>query len=404
MSALPRSNPGPGPDAVDLLTRRCRIFLDTWRGRTYARPVTQLAAGRARLREWLLSGTPPIPAGIGEAEALVEAAREQKLAGLLYSAINGAGTAWPENSRDLLKERYQHHFVQGVAQLELAGRVQNLLAVAGLRAVPLKGAAVSLRLYDSEAERPMGDVDLLLLDSWDDALPLLARAGLTEEHRADHAWSFCADNAKTVLELHHSLTSPPGFYPIDSEGIWQRTVLGSGLVGRLPSSEDLLVHLALHAAFQHGFALSLVQYLDFRRLLEREPLNTDLLLTVAKDARAEAPLAAALQAASAIVGAHVDEGLARELSGRIPRGLAEWLRARLKEPLSLVTPGPPTVAFVRWELAYGRRLSFLKATLSPQFPGIARSPWRRAISAVARGGSLLGGWGWRTLRAGRGAR
>ena len=50
-----------------------------------------------------------------------------------------------------------------------------------------------------------------------------------------------------------------------------------------------------------GLVLSLVQWLDFRRLLEREPVDVSRLLALAASARAEVPLGAALLAAEAVV-------------------------------------------------------------------------------------------------------
>src|SRR4029450_5847578 len=84
--------------------------------------------------------------------------------------------------------------------------------------------------------------------------------------RADHAWAFLDPLSGSVLELHHSVTSCPGLFPLDGPGLVARSREGSGQVRRLPAPEDLLVHLAMHASFQHGLVLSLVQWLHFRRL------------------------------------------------------------------------------------------------------------------------------------------
>src|SRR5207342_3313102 len=98
-------------------------------------------------------------------------------------------------------------------------------------------------------------------------------AGFAEVARGDHAWAFRDPSGHGIVELHRSVTSAPGLFPLDAFGLWQRRRAGRGQLRAWPSAEDLLLQLALHAAFQHGLVLSLVQWLDFRLLLEREPLD-----------------------------------------------------------------------------------------------------------------------------------
>ena len=95
--------------------------------------------------------------------------------------------------------------------------------------------------------------------------------------RGDHAWAFRDPDGHGILELHRSVVSAPGLYPLDREGLWARRREGRGQLRVLPSAEDLLLQLALHAAFQHGLVLSLAQWLDFRLVLEREPIDVERL-------------------------------------------------------------------------------------------------------------------------------
>jgi len=180
------------------------------------------------------------------------------------------------------------------------------------------------------------------------------------------------------VELHRSVVSAPGLFPLDPEGLWARSRVGRGQLRRLPSAEDLLLQLALHAAFQHGFVLSLVQWLDFRLVLERETIDPERLLALAAAARAEVPLAAALLVAEAVVSAPVPAALRRPL----PAGLRRWLLPRLDSPLGFVSPHEPDLARVRWQLLAGRRAELLWRTLVlPETPeGEARLPARVAFA------------------------
>lgn len=338
---------------------------------------------RRSLSRWLSTGQPPLPQGDAEALGLAAAACEQGLAALLDSTLVSAGLPWPETARERLRAAHRAALARGVRQLELAARVLDILAQRRLRALPLKGAAVAERLYHSVAERPMADVDLLALDDWAGAVRALEGEGFRLLERADHAWSFRDPVSEGILELHRSVTSCPGLFPIDAEALWGRSQARSGQVPRLPSDADLLVQLSLHAAFQHGLVLSLVQHLDLRRLLERSALDPGEVRASAEACRALPALAAALEVAGRTVGAKVAEALRRALAPHLPLALRELIRSN--DPLAFVTPSRPALARVRWELAAGRRFELLRRTLAPsQTPLLPR-----ALAAAVRGARLL---------------
>lgn len=350
---------------------------------------------RLLLSSWLVTGTLPQPQDAATARALIAAARPQGLIPLLYTALGAesrpsADGCWPAEVLGALRREHHTSFARGVHQLDLLARVRSLLADRGLRALPLKGAAVAERLYASVAERPMSDVDLLVLDDWAASVRALEQDGLRLLERGDHASSFVDPASKGILELHHSITSCPGFYPLDRDGLWARSVPGHGQISRLPSPEDLLVHLSLHAAFQHGLVLRLVQYLDFRRLLERNPPEVDAVLAIAARARAEAPLAAALEVARRTVGAPVPPRLEAALEAHLPHGIA---RLRQADALAFIEPAPFTHPRVRWALAAGRRGELVVRTLAPREPGAVAPFLLRSLRAVARGAGLLKRWG-----------
>jgi len=336
-------------------------------------------------------GPVPAPASETSAAELVEAARVQGLAGLLHGAVEAEPQGWPEGARGRLRDLHRALLARGVGQLDLARRAQRVLETAGIRSLPLKGAAVAETHYLTVADRPMSDVDLLALGGWDTATRLLRGEGYREVEAADHACAFRDPVSGGTLELHHSVCSCPGFYPLDADGVWSRSRAAGGQVTRVPSVEDLLLHLSLHAVFQHGLALSLVQYLDFRRVLQHTPPDPDLLLALAAASRAEAPLAVALAAAEAVVAAPAG-GLLDRVRRHLPRALAPWLERVAAAPLSVVSPAPPALVRVRWEIAAGRRREWLWRTLAPPSPE-ARAVVPRALRAAARGVGLAWRWG-----------
>jgi hypothetical protein len=280
--------------------------------------------------------------------------------------------------------------VRTLGQIALAARAVDLLGARGIRALPLKGAVLAETVYDHESDRPMSDVDVLALERWPEAVGALRASGFREIARADHAWAFTDPASGGIVELHRSVTSCPGLFPLQAEAVWGRRREGRGQLRWRPSSEDLLVQLALHAAFQHGLVLSLVQWLDFRRVLEREAIDPSRLLAVAAQARAESPLAAALAVAEAVVVAPVPAALREALAAALPRGLRLWLEPRLGTPLVFVVPAEPQLLRIRWELLAGRRAELVWRTIVlPAGPdGHERLPVR-AASAVGRAVRLV---------------
>jgi len=284
-----------------------------------------------------------------------------------------------------------------VRQLDAAGRIQNLLATRGLRCLPLKGAALVERLYDSVAHRPMGDIDLLVLDDWPTAVALIEAAGFVERGRADHAWTFREAKSGVTVELHHGVTSCARVFPLAPEDTWSRSRSGCGLVRQIPSSEDLLVHLSLHAAFQHGLALSLVQYLDFRRLLEREPPDLALLTKIATQAGAKGAVALALEAAHVVVGAPLNPALGDLVVEWLPRALRRYVVTKVRlNPFALLAPTEPPLARLRWALATGRRLTLIRETLTPSHSSLPR-PTR--LTGLGRALGLARRWSVPTIRS-----
>jgi hypothetical protein len=321
-------------------------------------------------------------AGTGEAALeLAAAAREQGLGAWLLGEIEAGRLAWAGPVRERLVGERRTLLVRTLGQIALASRCARLLAARGMRTLALKGVAIAETVCDLEAERPMSDVDLLALDDWRGAIAVLAEAGFLELARADHAWAFRDPVSGGVLELHRSVTSAPGLFPCDGEGAWRRRRAGRTPPLELPGPEDLLLWLALHASFQHGFVLSLSQWLDFRRVIERERVDGALLRDLAEQARALPALGAALLVAEAVVGLKLPSALA-PLTHELPRGLRRWLSPRLARASLFLSPSQPQLARARFELLARRRAELLWRTLV--LPETTRGD-RRPLPRLAQG-------------------
>lgn len=340
-----------------------------------------MTTGLAEIRSFVATGVLAPPADAAAARALVERAGEQSVVALLDGAVSRAPQGWPEDVRQELRGRHRSRLFDGVQRQALAQRVSRRLRQNGIRTLALKGVALLDFLYDSPAERPMADVDLLAIESFDEAVGCLERDGFLALDRGAHATAL-REPSGGILELHRDLTSCRGFFPLDEPALWQRRVETNDLVR--PSAEDLLVQLAIHAAFQHGFAISLVQWLDFRRFFERTAADPARVLERARESRAEGCLFAALALAAHVVGCAAPHELVSCLEqgspGSVRRAVARTLG---RDPLLLLGPASPIdLLGWRFSLAAGRRASFLAKTLRPA--GGAESLGARAARLTTR--------------------
>jgi hypothetical protein len=344
-----------------------------------------------KIHIWIRDGVLPDPVNTLEARELATAAARQGLIAWLDDAMPAATDAWPQDVRRDVRDAHRNALVQGIRRLALARHTQRILAQRGLRSLALKGAALVETHYASPAHRPMADVDVLVLEHAEEARRALTEVGFREHTVGDHAWALTDPESGGTLELHHSLTSCPGLFPLDADGSWRdRIETPSGL--HVASPERLLVQLALHAAFQHGLALSLVQYMDFRRVLEC-PLDVDRLQEVAHAAGAREALRLALDAAHVMVGAPVAGTLEVMMRGRRPA----WLARRLQTPTECLDPEGAALIQARWTVARGRRLALLRGTLLSRTPSSAGSWWRRGVAPISRA-LRLARWAWRSAR------
>jgi hypothetical protein len=353
--------------------------------------IPQPRASFERLRRWLVDGDDTALAG-SDAPAVASLAIEQGLAGLLHGHIVAAGLPWPHDALGTLRQAHRAALARGERQLEGARRTLGRLAASGLRALPLKGIALAEHLYDSVADRPMADVDILALDDWPAALRVLREQGYRELHGSDHATALADPDTGALVELHREVTSCGALFPLDREALWAGRESVAGRVGAHPGPEHQLLLLSLHAAFQHGLALRVVQFLDFRRLFERSTPAAPRVLELAREARAETAVALSLEAAAAVVGCAVPGDLREGLAASLPRPLETWLARRRARPELFLNPAAADLLRLRWALARGRRVALLRHALLAGSP--EPRPLGRLRHAASRAISLA--WRWRT--------
>lgn len=197
-------------------------------------------------------------------------ARQHRLEPLLHWRLSHEAilSPVPESVRETLSGRFRQATLRALAlRRDLLQACQALDAV-GIEAVALKGAYLAFHVYPHPALRPLRDLDVLVpresaLAAWH----ALLQAGWQRvpEYDGDPAACVAASkhlpplrsaSARITLELHVRLHEPDPAAPdqsMDETGMRARLMGGGEASLRYLSTTDLLLHLIVHAAYDHHF-------------------------------------------------------------------------------------------------------------------------------------------------------
>lgn len=252
------------------------------------------------LNAFPLSAPPPAPPAraVADWDALVERARYQGLAPLLYAALETEKFAGvPPGTVETLREQYRSSALAAAAAYR---ELDAILAQFQARAIPvvvLKGAALAPWLYPSRALRPFGDLDLLVCPPSASAAQALLQArgyfptgelapGFAADLYSERAFTRRAP-PRTSIDLHWDLFVPLYYRRrLDREWFWRHTqpwdlengsprreregaavptLAGAPALRLDPTAQ--FVHLAVHAGLNHQHAPRLLWLYDLALLL-----------------------------------------------------------------------------------------------------------------------------------------
>jgi hypothetical protein len=228
----------------DTLRPEVRLLLATAGGPEVDPEITRLATGPLDWIRFLQSTA-------GERAEAIVAARFKRL-----------GVQLPEN---LQRELSVMATRSDLRMTTLSFRLDQTLAAlaqADIRVLLLKGAALGRTLYGSLPRRPMLDLDLLVPAGQRDRAREVALAtgwapseweSQVEYYRGHyHAAPLRDGQGRSFnLELHTALFQEGHPFNWPLEGIWDRSVALEHSAARVPSPEDLLLHIALHFSWSH---------------------------------------------------------------------------------------------------------------------------------------------------------
>jgi hypothetical protein len=316
---------------------------------------------------------------------LLDAAQRHRLAPLV---LQGLREMRAQKNLPVAPEEFRAR-LENIRNLELAKAVVRLHHVDELGAVAfregmdlylLKGAAFATTLYQDPGLRPMSDIDVLVrpshFDRWSRELEALDYFLVDV---SDHASCYRRRATGVFVELHRALTSAADFLGLETGAILSRSRpfdAGFGMRLRTLSWEDHLLHLCLHASFQHGFRQPGLNAWDARAIVERADFDFEAFVGRARERRLAPWVYGGLAMTAAVFESPRLTSLLSALAGSVSRSVTR--KALRFRPERLLAPGRDAVfgtPFARldwtgWNLT---TLSLLWEISRPRSPEIRRS-------------------------------
>lgn len=313
-------------------------------------PATRPHDGALPLLAMLLRGDADglRAAGGPDWPACATLAMRHGLGPLLYQRGKRMADAWPMPlalEREL-RTSYMGATLENMAVLAGAAEAIRCLAAAGIPVAALKGLHLAAAVYEHCAFRKMGDVDLLVPPHQvADARAALTEAGYASVGADDPTGHHAAPLVKPLaapIELHWDVCPEPNPFHLDMQPMWERmvpiTVAGETALGL--GAEDLLLHLCVHAAFNHRCLVPLRNLFDVAMVVERhgDTLRWELLEATARATGTDRAVFCGLALAREMFHADIP---ARVLERMEPDAGAEAaLRTARENVLSFESAGP----------------------------------------------------------------
>lgn len=139
--------------------------------------------------------------------------RDERLAPLLAYRLGDRDFPADGNFKEALRSGAREVLAANLAWRKLYEELWDILAAAGIRALPIKGVDVAFAVYPSPACRPMTDVDILVSpDDYEAAEGVLEREGFVPIPRAVRWWpgrTFTRKGATVDLHWSPAAAVPP---------------------------------------------------------------------------------------------------------------------------------------------------------------------------------------------------
>lgn len=210
---------------------------------------------------------------------LVAEAVRQGVAPLLHYRL-GHLLVLPRGPDEILRDIYLHNHLRNLAVFGQLSQVLSEMRSRSIPIIPLKGAHLASRAYPEPALRPMQDLDLLARPSdmarVHEALLEIGYADLQTDPEKDYSEKHhirpVTRSGAVPIEVHHRFSHHDRLFAIDWDALWAGVELRliAGVSATCMSQEDLLLHVCIHAAYNHRFRGQLLAICDVDALVRAE--------------------------------------------------------------------------------------------------------------------------------------
>ncbi|PIE81586.1 MAG: hypothetical protein CSA11_04420 [Chloroflexi bacterium] len=236
-----------------------------------------------------------------------------------------------------MKQEQLKQILQGLAQAEIP-------------VVLLKGAALSLTVYEDPAWRTMSDVDLWLpANAMAKAAQVMVDLGYTMQGKEERPFALqqlsrgeiqwvLPQQMESLIEFHWSPYS--GWWlvrtaAVNDTGIWtrQENLPEQTNVGQM-APEDIVIHLAVHTAVNHQFGLSALRSLvDIALTANKREVDWNIVAKRARAWRVSIAVYIVLDLLAQLIGV---EGIETSLTPLRPSKLRRWLISQFVTPQTVL--------------------------------------------------------------------
>jgi len=314
-------------------------------------------------------------------EELCALARYEKAASVLLRQLGRVGADAGNSGYQELRQLATISVMQMLQLEQLLHQTIDILAQQEIEAVLLKGAGLAYTAYSSFADRPMGDLDVLvrpqhagrawsLLQTRGWTLPE-AQFGSERFTGHQHLPRLSQESGTFRLEIHENLL--PGEHPFrfSTDTFWARAqrVTANGRVFTVPHPMHQLWHVCVHFAWSHAMQWGSWRTLrDSAAIIRLGGFDWTEFVGLARETRAATCCFWTLRLTRRITGAPVPEGVLASLRPPYKEFIIERLERHFVSSLFPSEDRCPSVLLTRW---------LWEAGISPRWSkhGAAR-PWQ----------------------------
>lgn len=330
---------------------------------------------------------------------LRDMARVQRISPLLHSRLRrmpSAASGLPLPVQKELAQAFQACTMRNLLLFAELRQMADAFQAQGIPLIALKGLHLAAAVYAEAGMREMDDIDILVPKAHlARAAAALQELGYASKEPLDiprwtenvHHLPRMMNARRTVVEVHWNVTWPKDRHALSSlDGLWERAqplaVAGAQIRGL--SAEDLLLHLCIHASFQHMFYTGLRPACDILAVTQacRDDLDWDRTLQLARQSEWQAGVYLILRLARECLNADVPPAVLAELKPARDDEAFRAAYALLWTIDSDVSALPRNLARMwhraspwRKALDIGRALAPNRAKIAKEY-GLAAGSWR----------------------------